>query len=422
MSEAALIQLSRYRILAELGRGAMGVVYKAEDPLLNRTVAIKTIIMSADPEERAEYEARFYQEAKAAGGLNHPNVITVHDIGREGEVAYMAMELLEGVELRELMQRGPLPLRRGVELAAQVADGLAYAHECGVVHRDIKPGNIMIVRDRHAKIMDFGIARMRVSDIKTQAGAILGSPRYMSPEQVTGQRADHRSDIFSLGVVVYELAAGEPPFSAPHITQLMHMVATVVPRPPSAVNAAVPAMLDLIVAKALEKDPDARYQHAGELASDLRACLAGLPDQVAEPSAWFDPGAPLDFDFADPVTSATEVAKTGRVGDAPGETAAPAASATKKRPAEALDADIAKSGIYTRARDALLLSRRFDSAEALQRLTELVAGGGGDAAAAPLSSDASSSGLQRLWQDRDRLIMAVAVIAAAIAAAVIALW
>ena len=234
MGKRALKQLGRYRIVAELGRGAMGVVYRAEDPLLNRTVAIKCIILMDDPAVRAEYEARFFQEAKAAGGLNHPNLVTIHDVGREGDIAYMAMEVLEGTDLRELMGRGRVALPLGVELVAQAAEGLAHAHEQGVVHRDIKPGNIMIVRDRVAKIMDFGIARVRASDVKTQTGAILGSPRYMSPEQVTGQPADRRSDIFSLGVVLHELAAGEPPFTAPTVTQLMHLIATATPPPPSA--------------------------------------------------------------------------------------------------------------------------------------------------------------------------------------------
>src|SRR3970282_2117729 len=154
MSKAELKKLGRYRLVAELGRGAMGVVYKAEDPLLNRTVAIKSIILMDDPAVRAEYEARFFQEAKAAGGLNHPNLITIHDVGREGDIAYMAMELLEGTGLRELMAGGRLPLPFALEVVAQVADGLAFAHAHGVVHRDIKAGNIMIVCDRLAEMND----------------------------------------------------------------------------------------------------------------------------------------------------------------------------------------------------------------------------------------------------------------------------
>ena len=232
MAEPIITQLGRYKILAELGRGAMGVVYRGEDPLLSREVAIKTIIMSADMQERSEFEARFYQEAKAAGSLNHHNLITIYDIGREGDTAYMAMELLDGVDLRELMMRGRIALPLALEIAAQVADGLFYAHERGVVHRDIKPANVMILRGRHAKIMDFGIARLRISEVQTQAGTMLGSPKYMSPEQITGLRADHRSDIFSLGIIIYELVSGAAPFSAATITGLMHNIATAVQPPP----------------------------------------------------------------------------------------------------------------------------------------------------------------------------------------------
>ncbi|MGH8747941.1 MAG: serine/threonine-protein kinase, partial [Burkholderiales bacterium] len=225
MGEPLPEHIGRYRVLGELGRGAMGVVYRAEDPMLNRTVAIKTILLSSDPVVRAEYEARFRQEAKAAGGLNHPNLITIYDVGREGDMAYMAMELLEGVELRGMMKAGRLELPFVLEILAQVADGLAFAHERGVVHRDVKPGNIMIVGERRAKVMDFGVARMRASDIETQVGAVLGSPKYMSPEQVSGAPIDGRSDVFSLGVMLYELATGAPPFSAPDVQQYMLQIA-----------------------------------------------------------------------------------------------------------------------------------------------------------------------------------------------------
>jgi serine/threonine-protein kinase len=310
MADKPLTQLGRYRILGELGHGAMGIVYKAEDPLLGRIVAIKTITLVTDEAERVEYEARFFQEARAAGGLNHPNLITIHDIGREGDIAYMAMELLEGVELREVMGRGEVPLRLAIDIGAQAADGLAFAHERGVVHRDIKPGNIMLVRGRHAKVMDFGIARMRVSDVKTQTGAILGSPKYMSPEQVAGRRVDHRADIFSLGVVLYELTAGEPPFSAPNMAQLMQQIAIAAPLPPSTVNPAVPAMLDLILARALEKEPDARYQSAAEFAADLRTCLAELPELPVATPLPGGSGARLDIEFDATTANAREAQRT----------------------------------------------------------------------------------------------------------------
>jgi len=397
MSEETLKQLGRYRLLAELGRGAMGVVYKAEDPLINRSVAIKTIIMTDDPAGRADYEARFFQEAKAAGGLNHPNLITIHDVGREGDVAYMAMELLEGAELRELTARGRLPLPFALDIVAQVADGLAHAHEHGVVHRDIKPGNIMIVRGRQAKIMDFGIARVHASDVRTQTGAILGSPRYMSPEQMTGQPVDRRCDIFSLGVVLHELAAGEPPFSAATVTQLMQQIATATPPPPSAANPAVPAMLDLIVARALEKQPDARYQGAAELAADLRACLAELGGTAASTAASGD------------VTARTAAATSMQVDvplDAAIASVAPAAASATAFTTTATD-----PGTH------LPLSRKFDSAEALRQLARPTAAGGSEAQAA--AAPGRSGGLARLWNPA-RLVFLLVILAASAAAYYIA--
>jgi serine/threonine protein kinase len=265
--------LGRYQIQEELGRGAMGVVYKAMDPVLGRIVAIKTIGMSYDPRERAEYEARFYQEAKAAGSLAHPNIVTVHDIGNSGNSAYMAMEFLEGDELGKFLGDTRLSLERAVDIAAQIAAGLAYAHECGVVHRDVKPANIMVLKDGRVKITDFGIARMRSSEVKTQTGMLLGSPRYMPPEVFIGKRADARSDIFSLGIILYEMLTGAPPFSGESVSALMYQTINFVPPAPSVVRHTVPQVLDFIVAKTLAKDPEERYQSAAELASDLRSCL-----------------------------------------------------------------------------------------------------------------------------------------------------
>jgi serine/threonine-protein kinase len=263
--------LGRYEIVSELGKGAMGVVYRANDPLLSRTVAIKTVIMSSDPQEMAEYEARFTQEAKAAGGLNHPNIVTIHDIGRSGNVAFMAMEFLEGNELRVLMKPGePIAPALALEIAAQVGEGLAYAHQHGVVHRDVKPANIMILRNGMAKITDFGIARMRSAEVKTQTGIVMGSPRYMSPEQVAGKRAEPRSDIFSLGVILYEMLTGTPAFTGEDVTSVMFQILNVVPPSPSAISPGVPAVLDFIVAKALAKTAEERYQDAAEFARDLR--------------------------------------------------------------------------------------------------------------------------------------------------------
>lgn len=268
------VNIGRYDVLAEIGRGAMGVVYRAFDPLLDRTVAIKTINMALDQDELEFYEKRFMIEARAAGGLNHPNIVTIHDIGRCGELAYMAMEYLDGRELKDLINRGELTLDRALELAAQIADGLAYAHERGVIHRDVKPGNIMMLADGRVKITDFGIARMHGTDVRTQTGLLLGSPRYLSPEQVLGRTPDARVDLFSLGVILYEMMTGRSPFSGSDVQSVMYQVIHHTPSAPGVLNPALPAMVDLIVTKALAKSPEARYQRASGMAADLRACRA----------------------------------------------------------------------------------------------------------------------------------------------------
>ena len=269
-------RIGRYRILSELGRGAMGVVYRAEDEALGRPVAIKTILAAMDGEEHAGYVARFRQEAKALGGLNHPAIITVYEFGDEVGFAYLAMELLEGRELRDILAGERLGIPAAVEIATQIADGLAFAHSRDVVHRDVKPGNIMVLAGNRAKLMDFGIARVRASDVKTQTGLLLGSPKYMSPEQVLGRPIDGRTDVFSLGVVLHEMLAGVPPFAGVDMHQLMYQVCHGRPSAPSALNPSVTRTLDLIVARALEKEPDARYPDAASMAADLRTSLAEI--------------------------------------------------------------------------------------------------------------------------------------------------
>ncbi len=273
---AKLKQIGRYKITGELGRGAMGLVYKAEDPALGRTVALKTIGLSDDEPEREEYRKRFVLEGKAAGRLTHPHIVTVYDFGEEKDIAYMAMELLNGTELRTRMLEGPIPLIDAVDIAGQVADGLGFAHEHHVVHRDVKPGNIMLVARGQAKIMDFGIARIRASDHKTSTGVVLGTPKYMSPEQVAGLPVDHRSDIFSLGIVLYEMLTRAAPFAGEDATQIMHKIANAEPVAPSRLNPEVPSLLDFVLARALKKDPTVRYQDAYEMSADLRSCLAEL--------------------------------------------------------------------------------------------------------------------------------------------------
>jgi serine/threonine-protein kinase len=268
--------LGRYRVLSELGRGAMGVVYLAEDESLQRQVAIKTLLLPDDPRDRQQLEARFRQEAKAAAGLNHPGIITIHDLGREGDWLYIAMELLQGTELRDRLAQGPLPLDEALDIAAQVAAALAVAHARGIVHRDIKPGNIMLVGQGQAKIMDFGIARMQSSDVRTQSGTMMGSPKYMSPEQVGGHPVDHRSDIFSLGSMLYEMVAGVPAFAGENLGQLLNAILHGAPQPPGKFRAGLPAVLELVIARAMQKNPQARYQDAGEMARDLAQCRITL--------------------------------------------------------------------------------------------------------------------------------------------------
>src|SRR5258708_13655767 len=282
-------------IKAGLGRGAMGVVYKASGMVQQGTDVVKTVYTALESTGIGNYEARFYQEARAAGSLNHANIVTVYDVGKAGDIAYMAMEFIEGVELRTMIGEGrSLPVAQAISIGAQVAEGLGYAHQHGVVHRDIKPANIMVVANGPVKITDFGIARMRASGELTQTGMMLGSPKYMSPEQVIGKRADYRSDIFSLGIILYEMLCGNVPFNGENVTALMYQIVNFAPPAPSAVNPAVPELLNFIVAKMLAKPLEERYQSAQELANDLRNCER----QIASPATITQPLRPLGLGTA----------------------------------------------------------------------------------------------------------------------------
>ncbi len=396
--------VGRYRIEHELGRGAMGVVYRAYDPLLDRAVAIKTILLTGDDAERSSYEARFLQEAKAAGRLAHPAIITIHDVGREADLMYMAMEMLHGIDLRTRIARSIPPVTETLALVTQVAEGLAFAHEHGVVHRDVKPGNIMIVRGEHAKIMDFGIARLQLSDIKTQTGVLLGTPRYMSPEQIAGRAIDQRSDLFSLGAVLYEMLVGKPPFSGTDTAQLMYNIATVPHTAPSRFNRDVPPLLDLIVARALEKDYAGRYQSAGEMTADLKACLSSLQaplagiDTAAQSATLKLPATgSAQTDAGTEILSRT-VAATGNAADAQTQLLTSGGRTRISRPDLAL--------VYP-------LSRHFNSTEAVKRLTDPSPELLGRLAQMPKPKTA----LKRFLADPDWLI-ATGILAVSLAAAI----
>jgi serine/threonine-protein kinase len=265
--------LGRYKIIGELGRGAMGAVYRAHDPLIEREVAIKTLLPNLPAEAMAEVRERFIREARSAGRLSHPNIVTIFDVGEEDGIAYIAMELLAGRSLHNILRE---PVRLAFDLVAdiatQVAEALDVAQRYSIVHRDVKPANVMIDALERAKLMDFGVAYVPSSTM-TQTGTSLGSPRYMSPEQVLGLPVDPRSDIFSLGVVLYEMLTRRTPFENAGDTTvfpLMNRIAAI-PHPAlRKIDPQIPPEFERIIDRALAKKPDERYQRAGELAADLR--------------------------------------------------------------------------------------------------------------------------------------------------------
>ncbi|MCM2268752.1 MAG: protein kinase [Thermoanaerobaculia bacterium] len=281
-------KLGRYEIVEEIGKGAMGVVYLARDPLIGRLVALKTfrVGFSARDEEIAQFRSRFVREAQSAGILSHPNIVTVHDVVDEGlnGTCFIAMEYVKGTNLKQLLQRpDPFPFGFVVEVLAQVAEGLDYAHSRGVVHRDIKPANILITPDNRVKITDFGIARIDSSNL-TMEGQLLGTPNYMAPEQIQGRELDHRADIFSLGVVFYEMLTRRKPFQGENLTAVTHKIVYDSFIPPQEIVRDMPPAFTEILGRCLEKDPSRRYPRASEIARELRAVLAtqqALDDTVA---------------------------------------------------------------------------------------------------------------------------------------------
>jgi serine/threonine-protein kinase len=271
-------RLGRYQIQHELGRGAMGAVYRALDPTIERVVAIKTIQLHLPSGELRDYRDRFLREAKAAGRLNHPNIVTIYDAGEEGGLAYIVMEHLPGVSLRDLLADAEaLPFEAWTSVAAQVADGLAAAHAAGVIHRDIKPANVMLTEDARVRITDFGIARIEGTST-TRAGLVLGSPKYMSPEQIRGLPLDQRTDLFSLGALMYEMATGRPPFGAEggDVYEVMREVVNREPPPPRSVNPGLPEALEAVILRSLAKPVEDRYRSATQITRDLKAALKRL--------------------------------------------------------------------------------------------------------------------------------------------------
>src|SRR5258706_6915188 len=260
--------ISHYHILDKLGEGGMGVVYKAEDTKLKRIIALKFL----PPELAAsdQDKARFVQEAQAASALNHPNVCTIHDIQEHDGQMFMVMEFADGQTLRE--KEGSINPAKAIDIGVQIAEGLAAAHEKGIVHRDIKPENIMVRKDGIVQIMDFGLAKLRASRASrlTKEGSTVGTAGFMSPEQIQGQETDHRSDIFSLGVVLYELFTGELPFKGVHETALLYEIVNVDAVPMSASKPEIEATLDGIVLECLAKEPSERYQSVAEVAKELQ--------------------------------------------------------------------------------------------------------------------------------------------------------
>src|SRR5688572_2783105 len=270
-------KLGRYEIVDEIGKGAMGVVYLARDPLIGRLVALKTfrIGYSIRDQELEQFRIRFMREAQSAGILSHPNIVTIHDVVEQTEegLAFIAMEYVRGTTLKALLQSDqPMSLAFIADLVSQIAEALDYAHAHRVIHRDVKPANILITADNKVKITDFGIARLDTSNL-TQEGQLLGTPNYMAPEQIQGKEIDHRADLFALGVVLYEMLTRHKPFQGENLTVVSHRIVYDHFTPPKDYAKELPPGIERVLDRALEKDPARRYQRAKDMADDLRRIL-----------------------------------------------------------------------------------------------------------------------------------------------------
>lgn len=273
----------RYQIVGELGKGSMGLVYRAYDPHLGRPVALK--VLRQDRITSEAFVIRFLREGKAIGRLSHPNIVSIYDIGQGRGTIYLAMELIEGETLGQVMEKKRLGLKEIVLLAIQVAETLDYAHQKGIVHRDVKPGNIILQSTRQIKIADFGIAHLEDPSLpqQTQAGEILGTPAYMSPEQFSSQPVDGRSDLFSLGIILYELTTGKRPFEGENLSAIFSSVTLETPMEPARINPDIPLSLSRIIVKCLNKKPEERYDRGKSLAGALRHTLKELDPAAVVP-------------------------------------------------------------------------------------------------------------------------------------------
>jgi len=348
--------LGRYEIQEEIGRGMMGVVYRAIDPALGRTVALKTVSLhlAVPDEDRPGFEQRFLNEARVAASLSHPGIVVVHDVGRDPDSSslYIALEYLEGETIADRIRRvGALEWREALRLTARVADALQHAHQRRIVHRDVKPANIMVLPSGEPKLMDFGIAKVPAAQL-TSAGEFFGTPSYMSPEQAAGEPLDGRSDVFSLGAVLYVMLTGIRAFDAPSIAAVLARVASKDPAPPSKVAPGVPAVVDDIVARALAKDPAQRYASAQMMSEDIQDVLEGRPPRHR--ASWTPPPRAEDTirsRTAEPPTADLRDASTGGV---------PALAEAAAAPPGAAGARAAPTTAAAPPRDSSLILRLAD--------------------------------------------------------------
>ncbi len=290
-------KIGRYNVIGEIGKGGMGVVYKALDPDIDRLVALKTLPrhLAEDDVKYEEYHRRLKREAQAAGRLSHPGIVTVHDVGEYEGGAFIAMEFIDGFNLSSVIRSGPLPPKQVVEIVRQAGVALDYAHERGVIHRDIKPANLILQENGRIKITDFGVARIDFSTL-TATGSRIGSPSYMSPEQVRGERVTGKSDIFSLGVVAYQLLTGRKPFIAENVNAVSHKILSEEPTPASELRPSLPPEVDEVLEKAMSKSAEERYASGEAFAVDLAAFFetpspgrTGLADDEETPIEPFSP-------------------------------------------------------------------------------------------------------------------------------------